>query len=190
MPSTNSTPVSWCFYPLLNKKPRALENTLLSPNRKYSDKARIINFVPPGAAKNSTEMHQIESKLEDAGYTRLAQLVRLKMSFVLAKDIQKQHRQWAQRAVVLDIEARWIVQRETYLQEEARALSKSHILSEDKEQSPYGTAARLELQAYEDELEQLNQSYGEYTRLFGEVEESILPGVVTRGFQQTRKNPN
>ena len=135
-------------------------------------------------------MHQIESKLEDAGYTRLAQLVRLKMSFVLAKDIQKQHRQWAQRAVVLDIEARWIVQRETYLQEEARALSKSHILSEDKEQSPYGTAARLELQAYEDELEQLNQSYGEYTRLFGEVEESILPGVVTRGFQQTRKNPN
>lgn len=69
-------------------------------------------------------MHQIESKLEDAGYTRLAQLVRLKMSSVLAKDIQKQHRQWAQRAVVLDIEARWIVQRETYLQEEARALSK------------------------------------------------------------------
>lgn len=124
MPSTNSTPVSWCFYLLLNKKPRALENTLLSPNRRYSDKARIINFIPLGAAKNSTEMHQIESKLEDAGYTRLAQLVRLKMSSVLAKDIQKQHRQWAQRAVVLDIEARWIVQRETYLQEEARALSK------------------------------------------------------------------
>ena len=178
------TPEEWHDYLHVKREPRKLKRTLLSKYQTQADKARIIHSIPDCAAKNSTQMRRIESKLEDAGLTSLAQAVRQKMCCALGEDIQKRHRQWAHRAVVLDIEARWIVQREAYLQEEARALSKSLMLSEDREQSS------PELQECENELEQLNNLYWKYTRLNGALEGDIPSGPFSVAFRQHRKDPD
>lgn len=119
-PSTNSVaPEEWHYYRRWDRKLWKLEKTLLSQNRTYTEKAWIIHMIPLDTAKKYTKVRQTEYKLEDARHTCLTQLIRWKWYGALAADVQKQHRQRAQRAVVIDIEARWIVQREAYLQEEA-----------------------------------------------------------------------
>lgn len=189
-PSTNSgTPKGWFYYLLLSRKPRKLEKTLLSQNRTETEKVQILHRVPGAAARKYRQMRQLEFSLEDAGHPRLAQLIRYIMTGELPADVKEKHRQWAQRAVMIDIEARWTVQREAYLQEEAQALSKSLIMSENKEQSPADTVYP-ELQACEKDLEQLNMQYWKYIRFQGELESNIPGGTFKRAFQQCRKDPN
>lgn len=177
------TPEEWHAYLSVKCEPLKLKKTLLSKYRTHDEKSQIIHSIPECAANNSTQMQQMESRLEDAGLARLAQVLRGR-SYNLLENNKKQNREWAHRAVVLDIEARWIVQREAYVQEEARALSKALMLSEDKEQSS------PEIQAYENELEELNDSYWKYTRLHGALEGNIPLGIFTRAYQKHRKNPD
>lgn len=84
----------------------------------------------------------------------------------------------------MDIEARWIIQREAYLQNEALAFSKSLMLSEDKEQS------YSKLQACEKGLEHLSTYYWKYIRLHGELKGNMPTGVFARAFQCFHKDPD
>ena len=178
------TPEEWHYYLSVKCEPLKLKRTLLSKYRTHNEKSQIIHSIPECAAMNSTQIRQIESRLEDAGLAGLAQVLRNR-SYSLLDNNKRQNRRWAHRAVVLDIEARWIVQRQAYVQEEAQALSRALMLSEDKEQQSFP-----ELQAYEDELEELNSLYWRYTRLHGALDGDIPLGIFNRAFRQHRKKPD
>lgn len=185
VPSVKSaTPEDWHQYLLQNTNPHILEETLLSQDRTNVEKHRIIISIPKNAAKEHTQMRQLESKLENEGHATLAQFIRWKMTTVSPYYIKDQYCRWAQRAVVIDIEARWIVQREAHLQEEANALSKSLILSGDKEK-PF-----LRLESYERDLEDLNRQYWKHVRSHGELEGNLPQGIFARAFLSFREDPD
>lgn len=187
-PSTSTgTPEDWAKYLRRNKNPRTLAKTLLSKHRTMADKSLILWHMPISVAENDIDMRWLEQKLKDAGYFKLTQITRFLMSEVLSANRKKQNEQWAQSMITLDIEARWVVQRELYVQEEAQALSKALNLSEDK-QLP-GSTECSQLCIYEEELEQLNTQYWEYLRLSGKLLGDIPNGPLRMAFAAYRKDP-
>lgn len=116
-------------------------------------------------------MRWLESRLEDAGYTQLTQLIRWSTYHFASEDTKIQDQQWAQRIVVMDIKAHWTIQREIYMQAEVQALSKSLVLSEGKQTSNGTESSKLD--AYRKELEQLNRQYWEYFRFRGQLEANV-----------------
>lgn len=71
-------------------------------------------------------------------------------------------RRWSQRFVEADIKARWFVQRDIYLNEEAQALRKSLELSADGKEV---AAMRSQLSMYCEELQSLDRKYWDACRL-------------------------
>lgn len=96
-------------------------------------------------------------------------------------------RRWSQRFVEADIEARWIVQREIYLNEEAQALRKSLELSADGKEV---AAMRSQLSMYCEELQSLDQKYWDACRLRWKLEGDIPVGSLSRAFKAHRSNPD
>lgn len=58
--------------------------------------------------------------------------------------------------ITTDIESRWIVQREIYVKEQAQALFKSLMLTEDERPLEDNTQCASQLRAYEEQFDQLN----------------------------------
>lgn len=87
--------ISWSEDLEKSKNARILAKPCLSKNRSFLDKAMILLAMPLPACGDILDMRWLETKLDEGGF------------------------------VVVDIEARWIVQREISVQEEVRALYKS-----------------------------------------------------------------
>lgn len=187
-PSTKTgAPEDWAIYLYHNRKPRKLAKTLLSQHRTMSDKSLILLHIPlPTAAENHTDMCWLEQKLESAGYFKLAQIARYVKSEALPADSRKQIQQWAQSIVTLDIEARWVVQRELYVQEEIQALSESPNSPKDKWLAD--STEHSQLCVYEKEITQLNSQYWEYLRLSGKLLGEIPSGSFKTAFEAHRND--
>lgn len=71
------TPEEW-YERLKTKGVRELRATLLS-ERPLREKTRIILAIPCGAIKRNVWVRELENRLEDAGYTRLAQILRWRL---------------------------------------------------------------------------------------------------------------
>lgn len=187
-PSTSrGTAEDWAKYLRRNGKLRKLANTLLSQNRTMDDKTSILFKMPKSAAKNMKDMYWLDKQLQDTGWLKLAQIVRYAMCEALSADLMKKNKQWAQYIITLNIEARWVVQRELYVQEEVQALSKALNLPGDK-QVPVSTESS-QLCLYEKELEQLNDQYWEYLRLSGKLLGDIPCLALERAFKACRNDP-
>lgn len=115
------------------ENPRELTK-LLHPNRSF---AKLLTTLPDGLTEKLVDMRWLESNLEDAGHTQLAQIVRWKIFFKIRQPWRQRALEWSQKAIAADIQGRWILQRKAFVQEEAQALHKFLALSsseaEDKD---------------------------------------------------------
>ena len=59
--------------------PRQLLKPLLSEERSFMEKAKILWAMPKESAEKTTDMRWLESKLDDAGHTQLAQILRFRL---------------------------------------------------------------------------------------------------------------
>lgn len=188
-PSTRrGAPEDWAIYLYHYKKPRKLAKTLLSQHRTVTDKSSILLHIPlTTAAEKDSDMRWLEQKLENAGCFRLSQFTRYVRSEALPEDLRDEIQQWSQSIVTLDIEARWVVQRELYVQEEIQALSKSPTSPKDKWLA--GNTEHSQLEAYEKEQMQLNTQYWEYLQLSGKLLGEIPSGFFKTAFEAHRNDP-
>ncbi|OJJ87389.1 uncharacterized protein ASPGLDRAFT_43944 [Aspergillus glaucus CBS 516.65] len=102
----------------------------------------------------------------------------------------------SQLMIRADIKARWVVQRESYLHEEIRALRKTsslqplvphphlHVLS------PLTAEEKPQLSAYEAQLRHLDTQYTEHKRYMWFLEGGKPLSALGRAFETCRKNPN
>ena len=94
------TPEEWHDYLSVKCEPLKLKRTLLSKYRTHYEKSRIIHSIPECAAKNSTQMRQVESRLEDAVLARLAQVLRNRSYNLLENNKKTESRVGSSRSCV------------------------------------------------------------------------------------------
>lgn len=115
-----------------SQDPLELTSILISSKSAFAAKAEWLMAMPEEATKNLPRLRILEAYLEIDGYSQLAQIIRWHIFWEnTPKDRRSQYLEWSQRVIEADIEGRWIVQREKYLQEEVQALQKSLKLSAD-----------------------------------------------------------
>lgn len=127
------------------------------------------------------DMRWLEFRLEERGHDQLGQIVRWNMFWKLDMDKIGCFLEWSQQVVEADIEARWILQREAYIQEEICALKR---LDDRK------LVTNPQLSAYETELQRLNDCHWDSRKTIWKLEESLSTGVFTRAFKACRADPN
>lgn len=174
------TPEYWYQYLCQINNPKDLTRPLLSNKRSFADKVKILLAVPESALARSVDMRWLESVLEKHGHYQLAQLVRWKMFWTIDTHRINKIKRWSQRIVKADVEFRWILQREAYIQQEIGALKT--LDGADL------TITRNQLIAYETELQRLNGYYWKSRKLTGELKGN-LPDDITRAFNACRSNP-
>lgn len=150
----------------------------------FDDKVKILISIPDAPSPKERDVAWLEFKLEDAGRMQLAQVVR----FVFFDDEKPNDEldevmKWAFEIIRGDIKARWITQREIYLQEEVHSLHKSLSLSTDDEK----VSSRLK--EYEEELQSLKKQIMDHSRQFWRLEAGA-PTAVQKSFRTCRSNPN
>ena len=177
----NDTPEDWNEHLDRTKNPKGLASPLLSCQRTFEDKVKILVAMPDSACEKHRDMRWLESRLEERGHDQLAQIVRWKMFWALDMDKIDRFHMWSQQVVEADIEARWIIQREAYIQEEICALKR--LGDTDLVTNP-------QLNAYETELQRLNTCYWNNKKTIWKLEGNVPTGVVTRAFRACRADPN
>ena len=190
--SSRSSVEDWYKHICETQDPRRLTKILIS-NRSFIDKANLLFALPPTVSEKSVDMRWLESKLEDTGYSQLAQIVRWNIFWRLSKDSRKKNLNWSQKVVVADIKGRWIVQRRTYLQEEIRYLRKflsvpliSAVEAENKDASK----KIYQLSAYEEELQHQDRRIWDDAQHYWKLEVEMPSGCQERAFRAYRKDPN
>ncbi|OJJ37149.1 hypothetical protein ASPWEDRAFT_441354 [Aspergillus wentii DTO 134E9] len=129
----------------------------------------------------------LEDRLEQNGHFLFVQLMRYQL-------LQGNHPnkleklKWCQGVVEADIEGRWIVQRDVYVQEEMKALKASLEQSEHDFKQERKKASQLS--TYETELKKLHDRYWFHDRRIWKLEAGIPMGSLGRAFRAWRKNPN
>ena len=153
----NATAEDWynrlCWF----ANPRQLLKPLLSEERSFVEKAKIHWAMPNVSAEKTTDMRWLESKLEDAGHTQLAQITRFHLYQQQPEGgLQRDCVIWCRDVIEADIKIRRIVQREIYLKEEVQALQKALTLTLSSEEK---AVQKYILGTYEKELRDLNDQY-------------------------------
>ena len=150
----------------------------------FDDKVKILLSMPDAPTTRKRDVAWLEFKLEDAGHTQLAQVVRF-VFFGEAKsnDDLGEFMKWAYEVVRGDIKARWITQREIYLQEEVHCLDKLLSLSTNDEE------ASSRLKEYEEELQSLKGQILDHSRQLWQLETGG-PTDVQKSFKTCRSDPN
>ena len=121
------------------------------------EKAKILWAMPKVSAEKTIDMRWLESKLEDAGHTQLAQIIRFHLCQQQPEGKMKRVCvNWCRNVIEADIEMRRIVQREIYLKEEVQALQKALTLTLSSEEK---AVQKYILGTYEKELRDLNDQY-------------------------------
>lgn len=179
------TPEDWHIHLRSTSNPRELANTLRS-RRNFRDKVKILLAMPSSCIRNTVDMLWLESKLQDSRHAQLAQVVRWLLFGAMSEIQQCSLLTYSHHIVEADIRARWVVQREIYLNGEVQALRKYLALSVDREGQP--TASQL--QSYEKELELLGGNYMDCCQTDTKLESNLPNGVLGRTFRETRKDPN
>ena len=162
------------------KNPQELTNLLLS-KWPFAGKVQLLISLPKKATRNDIDMRLLESQLEDAGHTQLAQVVRWRSFWNLPRKRLRESLEWSHVIVCGDMGMRRIVQLEIYVQEEKKALEKSG-------KSDTETTAQLE--DYDNALQVLNEDYWNLSRIIGMVEGAIPAGALSRAFKSCRMNPD
>ena len=193
------------------KDPLELTNVLLS-DWPFGDKARILGLLPKKAIGNKVGMELLELQLEEFGHFQVAQVLRWILFWNLPRHRIKLGLKWSNRLISIDVEMRQIIQRETYLQEEIKALQKSVALEEEGDKKEKATKKPIkqaskqttkkpikqsikkptkeaQLNACETHLRGLNKKYWDFHRSSGEVEGDIPNGILRRAFKSCRSDP-
>lgn len=174
-----------------SQNPRELTRILLSSKFSFRTKANWLMGMPMRAIKNIGYLRLLENDLENAGHFQLAQIIRWHIFWEnTPNDRRRQQLEWSQRVIETDIEARWIVQRERYLQEEVQALQKSLKLPADDDKKKDMKALQSQMDTYEKELRCLNTEYSTYSRLKWQLEGDMPDGAIGRAFKAYRKDPD
>lgn len=169
--------------------PLKLTDLLLS-DWPFVNKAKVLFSLPLNAIHDKTGVRLLESQLEEFGYVQLAQVVRWLEFCNLPKKRLEKDLEWSKCIIQGDIMIRWIVQRETYAQEETRALQKSLALEEvDDKTEGEAVAGTAKLKKYKAELRCLNDGYWEMSHAAYLLEAEISDGVLKRAFKQCRADP-
>ena len=143
--------------------------------------------MPKSPFKKRRDVAWLEFKLEDAGHTQLAQVVRFACWIESSESEGEETAKWFFEVIRGDIKARWITQREIYLQEEVHSLHKSLSLSTDDEE------ASSRLKEYEEELESLKKQYMDHSRQLWCLEAGgplAFQKPFQKAFQTCRRDPN
>lgn len=176
------TAIEWHDHLLRKQNIQQLAKLLLS-DLNFDDKVKILMSMPDPFPRER-DVAWLEFKLEDAGHTQLAQTVRfVSLGYEKPNDELDEVMKWACEIIRGDIKARWITQREIYLQEEVHSLHKSLSLSTDDEE------ASSRLKEYEEELQSLKKQIMDHSRQFWQLEAGA-PTAVQKSFRTCRSNPN
>lgn len=175
------TPENWYEHLCRTKNPRHLASTLLSDRQQFDDKVKILLAMPHSATLDLISMRWLECRLEEHGYHKLAQVLRWKMLFACDEDTKNRITAWSQKMVEADIEARWIIQRQTYIQEEIGAL---------KRLNDTDLVTMPQLHAYEAELQRLYDCYLGNRKFIWKLEGDVPSGFFIRAFSPCRDNPH
>ena len=177
----NDTPEDWNEHLCRTKNLKDLASPLLSCQRTFEDKVKILLSMPDLNHVQPIDIRWLEFKLEECGHEKLVQILRMIIFWGSHKVLRDIFLNWSQQVVEADIEARWIVQREIYIQEEIGALKK--LDDTDLTTNP-------QLSAYETELQRLNTCFWDNRKTIWKLEGNLLTGVVTRAFKTCRSDPN
>lgn len=181
------SPEDWHRRLIRTKNPRELAITLLSDEQAFEEKVKIVLAMPKSAKEKLVDMRWLESELEKHGHHQLSQIVRWQQYWNLDDIVSlEDSRVWSQKVVEADIEGRWIIQRETHVREEVRALQKSLELND----AECAGIRKHQLSAYEEEFQKLDSSYRAYQKRAWNLEGNVPLGVVTRAFRACRENPD
>lgn len=154
----------------------------------FADKVKVLLAMPNEAIKQNTSMRILETRLEDSGYSLLAQVVRWRSFYSSPRcDIDRAVR-WANTFVMGEIGMHRNIQRKTYLLEETMALKKSLAVSSDKRSEESTQTAQLD--KYEKELEFLNNEHWGLLRAVAQLEGDMAAGVFSKAFNSCRANPD
>lgn len=162
------------------KNPQELTKLLLS-KWPFAGKVQLLISLPKKAIRNDIGMRLLESRLEDAGHTQLAQVVRWRSFWNLPRKRLRVCLDWSHMMVYGDMSMRQIVQLEIYLQEEKKALEKS---------GKSGPDTKAQLDDYNGALQILNECYWTLSRMVGIMESAVPAGALSRAFKSCRMNPD
>lgn len=179
------TPEDWYLWLCRTKDLHGLASTVLSQRQSFEDNVKILLVIPPSVANKTIDMRRLESTLEESGHVELAQIVRWHRFWESDTVNTDTFLQWSQKIVEADIKSRWILQRETYVQEEVHALQKS-LAIDDKDDSTQSH----QLGVYEAELEGLKTQSWAHKKHAWNLEGNVKPGFTTRVFRACREDPN
>lgn len=139
-------------------------------------------------ARKQSKLLWLESKLDDASHIEMTQFIRFALFNEEDNDSDKD---WCSRIIRADIKARWIVQREIYLNEEVQALHKSLSLlplNTDDAVSAAAAEAESQLSAYEKELRYLNGIYWAHKQYIWLLEAGTPVSAAGRASETRRKH--
>lgn len=139
-------------------------------------------------ARKQSKLLWLESKLDDAGHLEIVQFIRFAL---FTEDDNDSDKDWCSRIIRADIKARWIVQREIYLNEEIQALHKSLSLlsiNTDAAISAAAAEAEIQLNAHEKELQYLNYVYWAHKRHIWLLEAGAPVSAAGRAYEARRKH--
>lgn len=184
----NATAEDWynrlCWF----SNPRQLLKPLLSEERSFMEKAKILWAMPNVSAEKTTDMRWLESKLEDAGHTQLAQITRFHLYQQQPEGrLQRDCVIWCRDVIEADIKIRRIVQREIYLKEEVQALQKALTLTLSSEKK---AVQKYILGTYEKELRDLNDQYLRHDKMTWMADVCGPTAALKRAFKAWREDPD
>lgn len=188
-PSAKASVGGWYKHINETKHPRELTKILLS-NRSFVDKANLLVTLPDTVTEKVIDLRWLEFQLEDAGHTQLAQIVRWQIFWNVYEAWRKHNLEWSQKAVVADIQGRWIVQRKEYVQEEFQASHKSMALYSTSPEDKEMAMKTSQLSTYEEELQQLEKQLWDHARLCWKLEARMTSGSHEMAFRAYRKDSN
>ena len=168
------------------KDPQELTELLLS-KWPFASKTKLLLALPKKAIRNDTGMRLLESRLEESGYTQLAQVVRWLSFWNLPKKNLRLSLEWSYAIVCCDMGMRRVVQLEIYIQEERKALEKESLGSSTGKSATKITA---KLDEYDKALQFINEDYWNLSREIWKVEGLLPAGALSRAFKSCRTNPD
>lgn len=178
---TPDTPEKWHKRLCWTENPRHLARVLLSDRLQFDSKVKILLAMPQSATEDFVGMRWLECRLEEQGHLKLAQVLRWEMLLGCDESTKDRITAWSQKIVEANIEARWIMQRKTYIQEEIVVL---------KGLTDTESAALPQLHAYEAEIQRLHDCYWANWKLTWKLQGDVPYGFFLRAFNSCRDNPH
>lgn len=161
-----------------SKNPRDWITPMLS-DLEVTVKMDIFRQAPKSIFNDKNGLKLLEAQVCSAGLFELTQYIRY-IHYLVLYDT-RHAREWCQSFIEVDIEGRWIVQREIYIREQIRAMHKALEL-------PSSTTERSKIDAYENELERLNDKYWLHYRKSWKIKGNVPSGPLNWAIDAWRKD--